>query len=304
MINLDELFALPIGLHAINVFGSMKLYTSESLKNNYLKAMAKTEKMKPVFGNLSKMVNDNLIIPCFLVKGLVRTIFFRMFPIDRVRTADQYFRKEFKNVYGFYDSGSKKIYLLISNNINIFGISNNNLLASLTIHEGAHMLAAKKSGKFISTFRNDLNEYYIHYFTELLSLKGNYTKEIFSILTLLFYEFEKSKDVSNKDLVRYHTLLMKFKPYSQLENDEFDRRIRDYIVAVKLFVKSTSVFIRNINRYMQILLPLEHAYKKTFGGFDIGNIVIQELLFPSEIIAVASEIGGNKTIVRKIFSQL
>jgi len=297
-----ELFAPPVGLHPIPVFGNMKLYTSESLRKKYLKAMSKTEKLKPVIGHVSKLVNDNIIIPAFMTKGIVRTLFYRMFPIDRARTADQYFRKEFKNVYGFYDSGSKKIYLLISNNINIFGMSSNKLLANLTVHESAHMYAANKPGKFISKFRSDLFDYYNYYFTELLDLRGNYSKELLTIVELLFNRFEKSKDISNKDLVRYHTLLMKFKPFSQLHDDEFDRKIRDYIVAVKLFVKSTSAFIRNMNRYMEILLPLEHAYKKTFGGNDAGNLVIQELLFPSEVIAVASEIGNGSSIVRKIFS--
>jgi len=302
MKNISELFAPPINLHAIPVFGSMKLYTSESLRKKYLKAMSKTEKLKSVIGHVSKLVNDNIIVPAFMTKGIVRTLFYRMFPIDRARTADQYFKKEFKNVYGFYDSGSKKIYLLISNNINIFGVSSNNLLANLTVHESAHMYAANKPGKFISKFRSDLFDYYNYYFTELLDLKGNYSKELLTIIELLFGRFEKGKDISNKDLVRYHTLLMKFKPFSQLKDDEFDRKIRDYIVAVKLFVKSTSVFIRNMNRYMEILLPLEHAYKKTFGGTDAGNLVIQELLFPSEVIAVASEIGNGSSIVRKIFS--
>lgn len=304
MKNITELFAPPIGLRAITVFGSMKLYTSKSLKKNYIKAMNKTEKLKPVIRNVSKLIENDIIVPAFMTKGIVRTFVYRMFNLDRARSADQYFKKEFKNVYGFYESGSKKIYLLISNNINIFGITSNDLLANLTVHESAHMLAAKKPRKFMSTFRDDLMKYYTYYFNEVLSLKGNCSKTILFIIQMMFNRFERGKDISNKDLVAYHSMLMKFKSRSQLEDGEFDRRVRDYIVAVKLFVKSTSVFIRNMNRYMQLLLPLEHAYKKAFGGYDAGNLVIQELLFPSEVIAVASEISGNKTITKKIFSQM
>lgn len=302
MKNITELFAIPVGLHAIPVFGSMKLYTSESLRKGYLKAMAKTEKMQPVYEQISKLVNDNIIIPAFMTKGIIRTIIYRMFPIDRARSVDQQFKQEFKNVYGFYESGSGKIYLLISNNINIFGLSNNNLLANLTIHEYTHLTAAKNSKKFISSFQHTLFEYYNHYFTELLNLKGNYSKEILSVVELLFGRFEKSKDISNKDLVRYHTILMKFKPYSQIKGEDFDLRIRNYIVAVKLFVKSTSAFIRNMNRFMQVLVPLENAYKKTFGGYDTGNLAVQELLFPSEVIAISTEIGNPSSTIKKIFS--
>ena len=103
MKNISELFAPPINLHAIPVFGNMKLYTSESLRKNYIKAMSKTEKLKPVISKISNLVDNNLIIPAFMTKGIIRTLFFRMFPIDSLKiepyvdndTIDTYYRSNF-----------------------------------------------------------------------------------------------------------------------------------------------------------------------------------------------------------------
>lgn len=302
MSDINEIFALPINLKPIPVFGTMRLFTSDSLKKAYIHAISKNKKTSSVVAPISKLIDNGFIIPCFLTKGIISTILFKMFPTDRARTDEQFFREEMRNVFGFYDSGSKKIYILISNHINKFGFANNDKLASITVHETIHMVANNKPLKFINYFNNILFDFYHKYFTLVFGLKGNYDKEIQNIILLLFNKFEKSKTFSNKNIKSYRSLIMDLKKYSTSE--DFDDIVHDLIVTVTLFAKSTSLFIKNMSRYKHIIDPLNLAYKNTFGGIDDGNIPVQELLFPSEVIAIGSEIGNGKDIVNKIFALL
>lgn len=302
MKNLDEIFALPIGLKSIPVFGSLRLFTSDSLKKSFVDSMKNIEKMNSVSEKISKLVGDELIIPCFLTKGIISTILFKMFPTDRARTDEQYFREEMRNVFGFYESGSKKIYIMISNQINKFGFANNEKLASVTIHESTHMAASKNLSKFISTFNKILLDYYRIYFSRIFSLEGSNDQLIEEIINFLFNKFEKSTNINGSGLKKYHNLIMNFKSAST--SDNFDTIVKQFFTAITLFVKSTSQYIKNMNKFMNITDTLQISYDNIFHGRDTGNIPIQELLFPSEVIAIGSEIGNNKNIINGIFRLL
>ena len=46
IINVEEMFALPIGMHQVADFEGIGLHTSESLKMKFLAALAKNKKTK------------------------------------------------------------------------------------------------------------------------------------------------------------------------------------------------------------------------------------------------------------------
>ncbi len=302
MENLNELFAPPVGLHSIPIFGT-SVYTSSYLRQSFLKSMYKVDKIKPLIDNLIKLVNNNIIIPCFLTKNIVSTILFRLKPIDRVRNEEQYFREEFRQVFGFYESDSNKIYLLISNSINKFGIVSNELVSEILIHEMCHMSAKNDPIKFVNIVRKKLFDCYYFYFKDTFKLSGVFDIEIEDIIKFLFVKFEKENSIDNKSLLKYYKKLMALKSYSSLDSKTFDKFINDYIVIIKLFTKSFKIFIKNISNFKHILSNLDLSYKNTFGGLDIKNIAIQELFFPSEVIAVASEIPSSNIMndIYKIF---
>jgi len=136
--DVQEMFAIPVGLrHVANVDG-IPLYSSKNLKIKHLKAMAKVRDTKPVVPVLFKLVDKGEITPCWLNKGLIRLTAFKIFAPAGI-----------KSIRGFFYPPSNKIYLLIDNNM-VFGFSSNNFLATLTLHEGMHMFASKHPSKFLS----------------------------------------------------------------------------------------------------------------------------------------------------------
>jgi len=305
MNNITEFFALPVGLIPVSVLGS-KLYTSIILRKSYLFSMSRVERLSQSVGKISELINNKKIIPCFLLKpGIISTLFSKMFQSDRIRSYDQYFRKEMENVFGFYNSGDNNIFILINNKslkVNKFGFVDTDKIASVTIHESTHMAAFKNSLKFMKSFNSILIQYYKIYFSSVFSLENVNDSTIENIIKFLFFKFEKSAHVSKSGMDEYHKLLMELKDNSTADN--FEKIVDKLFTAILIFVKSTSKFINNINKFNNIINPLQSTYTKVFGGSDPGNIPIQELLYPSEVIAVGSEIGNNKNIINNIFRLL
>jgi hypothetical protein len=168
------------------------------------------------------------------------------------------------------------------------------------------MFAINNPGKFFSIFRKKLFDFYHFYFQDTFKLKGVFDIEIEDIIKFLFVRIEKERSLDNKTLLKYHKKLMLLKPYSSLDPKTFDKFSDQFIVLIKLFSKSFSVFLKNISEFRHILAGLERSYKNIFGGVDIKNICIQELLFPSEVISVASEIltSGVMNDVYKVFKMI
>ena len=143
---LQELFAIPINTKVAATLDGMPLYSSTGLKKRYLQAMAKSGRTKPVYSTIAKLVEKDLLIPCFLSKNLYNLAKFKVFAPSG-----------YKAIHGFYATDVKKIFLFIDNTIS-YGFASNNHLARLTIHEGVHMAA--KKGNFINTFKTELIKYY------------------------------------------------------------------------------------------------------------------------------------------------
>ena len=305
MNNINEIFAPPIALVPISVLGS-KLYTSIILKKSFLFSLSRVSTLSQSMEKISELTNNKKIIPCFLLKpGIISTLFSKMFQSDRIRSYDQYFRKEMKDVFGFYSSGDDKIFILINNKllkVNKYGFVDTNKIASITVHESCHMAAFRNPLKFMKYFNSILVQYYKTYFSSIFSLESINDSAVENIIKLLFFRFEKSVNISKSGIDEYHKLLIEFKDSSTVDN--FEKIVNDLFTAILIFTKSTSKFIDKMNKFSNVLNPLQSTYVKIFGGSDPGNIPIQELLYPSEVISIGSEIGNNKNIINNIFRLL
>jgi len=151
-------------------------------------------------------------------------------------------------------------------------------------------------------FNSILVQYYKTYFSSIFSLESINDSAVENIIKLLFFRFEKSVNISKSGIDEYHKLLMEFKDSSTVDN--FEKIVNDLFTAILIFTKSTSKFIDKMNKFSNVLNPLQSTYVKIFGGSDPGNIPIQELLYPSEVISIGSEIGNNKNIINNIFRLL
>jgi len=119
--------------------------------------------------------------------------------------------KSSRTVVAIFDPAkTKKIYVLMDNNVNFFTYAANSRLALYTIHELIHMFADKKPASFLNRFKPELISYYKTVWKTIFSLdeKKINDKEIEKIIKFLFRKIELNpkqvsryrKNSSSKDL--------------------------------------------------------------------------------------------------------
>ena len=290
---LQELFSLPIGLETVAVIDGQKFFSSDRLKKSFVKAVAKSGRGKPIAGDIEKMVEDGSITPCYLHKGIFKFILYRSFGGSS------------KTILGFYHKQTKKVFVLIDNSVNIFGVGSTNILAATTMHECMHLLAGTKPSSFLSIFRNVLIRYYTVALSNIFHIEKIDPASVQRIFKYLM-RFETKGDFSiNKELGTYYRLVDKeLRKQSTLDEKQFTRFLTDYIVSLKILLTNFQVFVRVAKKYNHIMTPLQKAYELAFGGKNIYTTSIQELLYPSEIACVYAEMFPQSGPIKKAFKSM
>lgn len=286
---LDEVFAFPVGLKpVINIDGEY-LYGSDNLNKKYIKAIEKSS-ARMYTKMFSALVDRKVIIPCFLSKGIFGFITWKIFAPAGI-----------KNIMGFYEpEKTNKVYILVSNNANLFAHINNEFMATLTIHELMHRLARNKPAKFMSLFNSDLETFYEALWRDLFSVdsKVNIKSDVSKMVKYLMNKMESaSMGIGTTDLLVYQKALEDtFAPVTTMPEEEFKRKVTDYVVICKIYLKDINLFFRAQDDYRHILIPIYNAYREAFNEKNLQTVCIQELLFPSEVIAIYSEFGPKGKI--------
>lgn len=280
----QEVFIVPYGLKEVVKLDDSPLYGSDHLNEKYIKALSKVDKTKGDINKIQKLLDKRILIPCFLQKGLLHHIAWRIFgPIG------------IKSIAGFFNPADKRVVIMISNDANIFTYVSNNFLANLTVHEFSHRAAFLDPNKFYSTFRNELIEFYRALFCEIFKIKEKNLddKSVFTIIAYLFRNIEMvASGISSGALIKYSSLIeSKLRSVSTLNQDQFMIMSDDYIKIIAIFLKDLNFFFDSREEYSHILNPIYRAYRKALGVRNTSTVCIQELVYPSEVISILSEYG-------------
>lgn len=266
--NLNELFKLPIGLQPVAQLDDKILYGSKALRQSFLEAIQGTS----VINNSSiieSLVNEGKIVPCFTTGGLASFFLWKIFaPVH------------LKSVVGFYSRETKKVYVLLSNNFSFFAYASNDWLAKLVIHECMHMVSHMKSSYFLGDFSDILNKYYKYYFEKVLCDINE--KEITNFIEFIFNDFE-NKIPQGNILKEYKTYIQKISPKAKEE------KINKLITIIAVYFNHFDKFFSVRGQFSDILYPLYNSYKNALNIKNLSTVCIQELFYPSEVVAIASE---------------
>jgi hypothetical protein len=287
--NLHELFAPPIGLKEVDNIYGFRLYSSDRIVEAYLNAIKKSGRGNKVYKPIEALVRSKKIMPVFQVKGILKFFSHKMFG-----------NPEDKAILGFYHMGIKKVYIMIENNISSIAHAKNDDIASTTIHECQHLFADMNRAKFTGIFKEELYRYYAMAFSRIFSLKQT-PKDLQKIITFIgTFEGEGLNNVSSK-LKKYEQHLMMLKKDSSLSSEDFDKRVREMLMVINLFVNHFDTFVRAYRKFVHIVAPLDRAYMDAFGKSNRYTTAYQELISISEVICVLSEIKPGYPKIKKVF---
>ena len=290
---INELFSIPIGLEVEAVVDGQKFYSSQKIKDAFMKSMGSCGRSAPIYKQVESLVmKKKLLVPCYLTKNMFRFFVHKMFG-----------RPEDKSVLGFYHMKQKRVFVLIDNTISAFGTAKNDFLASTTMHECVHLYADRMKGRFIKLFNEELSRYYISYLSRVFSLqsKPNVSNLIRFISS---FEYQRSEQM-NKQLSTYYSLLeTALKPHTTLNREDFEKTLTDLIVIIKIYLINFSTFIRMYRQYKHVLGPLDRAYAEAFGKKNTYTTPYQELSSVSEVICVLSEMRPTHPKIKKMFKDM
>jgi len=290
----QEVFISPMGLKEVVSLDGSPLYGSDHLNEKYMKALSKVKKTSGDLDKIKKLITKKTLIPCFLQKGLLHHIAWRIFGPSAI-----------KSIAGFFNPVDGRVVILVSNDANIFTFVSNHFLANLTTHELSHRAAFLDANKFYQTFRNELIVFYRAMLGEIFKIKDKSLddKTVFTIIAYLFRHIEMIPgQVQSGALIKYSILLNEqLMGLSTLRQEEFLILTDDYIKIIAMFLKDLDMFFNAREEYSHILNPIYRSYKKALGIRNSSTVCIQELVYPSEVIALLSEYG-NPTVASKVLS--
>jgi len=297
---ITEIFAAPRGeLQVVTTIGGIKIYTSTKLKQSYLKAMAKTSITQPITKVLAKLMMQNELVPCYLTDKIYKSIL----------------KKQPSSLkYNLGLSIGKMVFIFVESGANIFSFASNNILASVTIHELVHRSAYEFGNSFYQTFKQDFINFYTFYWSRIFSLNINTInkKEIEEIVSFLSLKIRKLKDFNNKNLQKYHEMLITaFQNKTTLSQKQFIELVNQYIVMIKIFWKADQMGAPEliskaamVNKHL--INPFYTAYETVFNvnpqKMDI--LCYQETYAPEEIISVIVTLKKPDPRVYKLINKL
>lgn len=287
---LNELFAPPIDLKPVYKISSTTFYSSDKLKEKFIFSFKKSSKGSHVSSEVHKLVEKGIIIPCYKSKNLLSFIKHKLT------------KGVHKYIMAFYAIGDKKVVVIIDNSATVFGTSSNNEIASTTIHECMHLSAGRNISKFVQIFYPKLRSYYSAFFTDYFKLQTPQPKKIDEYIKYMIQFEKRGAMYANKNLTNLYKLLETlFASNSNLDNQDFQVRLTNLIVATKLFIVSMSSLMKNMRKFSMVFTSLNRAYFKAFGEKNQYTVPIQEMISLSEVACVLSEMKPKDPVIKKLF---
>jgi len=287
---IQELMAAPIALSLETVIDGSKFYSSDSLKEKFIIAFAKSSKGSHITKEMKKLVDKQIVMPSYKSKGL-----FSFIKRKLTSSPDKY-------ILGFYHVKEKRVIILIENSMSIFGTSSNNELVSTTMHECMHLAAGRNLSKFVQIFKNNLVEYYSNFINIYFHIDKPSTKKINEMIKYIAMFEKRGPSYANKELGNYFRKLEAlFSNDSKLENEVFGERLTELIVALKLFIVHMPSLIKNARRYAMLFSALNQSYFQSFGKRNTYTTPIQELVSLSEVACVLAEMEPLDPVIKRIF---
>lgn len=286
---LQELFSTPTGLSPALTIEGTTFYSSKKLKDSFIVAFGKSSKGKHVYPEISKLVQKDIVIPCYKSKNILSFIKHKL-----TQSPDKY-------ILAFYNLKEKRVVVIIDNSISIWGTSSNNELISTTLHECMHLAAGRNLPKFIQVFKPYLQAYYSAFFKNYFSLKEVSDKKIDEVIKFLSKYEKHGPGYANKDLPNYFKFLYSlFGSVTELNDRNFQVRLTNYIVAIKLFIVSMPTLFKNKSKFAMLFTSLDEAYREAFGKKNQYTTPIQETLSLSEVACVLAEMKSKDPVVKKL----
>lgn len=273
--NLYELKALPFNLQQIDKLEDYPIYSSESLKDKFSLSLHKLKNIRPCITTITRMVDENKVIPCVSYSGLLSFIVKKTISHN-------------KNIIfqGAYSLDKNVIFIVADMKFADFLKIDQNL-GYIILHELIHYCSKNDPKKFFSIFKSVFSKFYINFFNRFANAEIN-KLQANKISKYIYESFELEKNIN---FYKYANFLD-----DVLLDDDFKGKMKKK-VAISTIVRSVnelyntgfnslSRLVRTDQDVYKMLRSMYMVYEKDFKILNPDTTPIQELIYPSEIPAI------------------
>lgn len=291
MENLTELKAIPKNATPRVQIGGTTFYGSRELDQQFIEAVRKEPIVNPVWKKIAELINNGVVNPCYLSSGIFSFLVNKIFsPHDESGTL------------GFFSPKTKKIYIIVDNWASLWGNAPDEGITRTLIHECTHLFANVKPKEFLALNKEDLGKFYGEFLTRYFRVDKYNKDDMQDLATFIFYEYEMTmKDTI--DFKEYWNRLEKlFMKRSNFNSNDFDYHVRVYFTMIKfLFTNISALRQYYLTTFREMYVSMYRGYTAALNIKPNGTLIVQELVFPSEVMCVVAS-HGMKGDLGKVYS--
>jgi len=285
MEKLNEVFIYPTAVEQVGSLDSLKLYSSVKLRDKLIQVMREQTHDSAIAKKIENLITKGDIIPCLTSKSVLGFIAQKVFLSSQGTQA-------------FYSGSINKVFLLLSKQMGIIPVVKDSLVSYLVTHELMHMgIHRKDKLLFNPKIKETLEIFYNFFLQEMFNVKKEVPKELLVKYVDYLCKHTEFGNVKGSPRQLFETLKEMMKPFEDFflkhnKNEKYIREVSEHLCAstvIQLFFPEKYWSATGAIRLQY--MAIKNAYKlmgakvSTFFSIFFG----QELIFPSEVIAVLSE---------------
>lgn len=283
---INEFGLLPVNLEMYFNMEGYVIFSSENITNTLKELISRSSLTSEYSDKINRMIDERKIIIGYENKSKMQFLWMRL--------------RKYKNsgygngILGSFINRFKKMIIILDENVDILGQQVQQLPPRIA-HELMHYLACIKSDDFIKATSDIMINYYTYFLSPIVDTLLD-KNEIFKLIKIL----NKNYDVGHETGIASPSELKKiwynfFKIHNIDNNKSYALASAIIIPYLYNILDYKSTELKNLNQ--KITDSLFNAYKH-IGITNARNITLvgQEIIFPSEIIAVCSQVKISKEI--------
>jgi hypothetical protein len=153
-------------------------------------------------------------------------------------------------------------------------------------------------------FKEELAKFYGEFLTRYFRVSKYDLKEMQDLTKFIFNEYEITTKDSFSFKEYWERLEKLFMRKSDFKASDFDYAVRVYFTMIKFLFTNIGA-LRNyyVSTFRDMYISMYRGYQSGLGISPNGTLLVQELVFPSEIICVIAS-HGSKGQLTKLYTAI
>jgi hypothetical protein len=276
---------LPSSLIHVDTISDHKLYSSKKLQDQIIEVFSRQSFFSSIIDKIKNLVERQIVLPCFAHKSLIQHLKDRILSKNKKTLINQY-------TVGYFSATKNKVFVIVDGeSISHLDNLSESSISKTTLHELQHYCAFNLKNNFLNLNKKSVLDFYTDFFKRFFGISLS-TSDIEKIADYIFKSYELNSTVNINFLSSYASLLDNIFKKTILSQYQRESKIIELLSTLKIFLQDGDAYINLLkqrnDKVVNIYSDIIRSYKK-IGVVRPTTIAIQELVYPSEIVAIESE---------------